>query len=168
MNDELINQLAVQVAQLRTQLAALESRLDEAGGDTTDDLFLRIGDTSPSGGGTHMGNTGGSEEIDGDVVFASASDANVEVKTEEGEYAADGVFVLREAVAPAQLVPGLETDGAHVKVNRAMETNLPGMFACGDITGTPYQYVKAAGEGNVAALSAAAYIDRKEKEEGGK
>ena len=95
-------------------------------------------------------------------------DAGLAVKTEEGEYAADGVFVLREAVAPSQLVPGLETDGVHVKVNRAMETNLPGMFACGDITGTPYQYVKAAGEGNVAALSAAAYIDRKEKEGGNK
>lgn len=81
------------------------------------------------------------------------------VRTAEGEYPADGVFVLREAVAPAQLVPGLETDGAHVKVNRKMETNLPGVFACGDLTGTPYQYVKAAGEGNVAALSAAAYID---------
>lgn len=91
------------------------------------------------------------------------------VKTAEGEYAADGVFVLREAVAPGQLVPGLETEGAHVKVNRRMETNLPGVFACGDITGTPYQYVKAAGEGNVAAISAAAYIDKKEKEkQGGK
>ena len=87
----------------------------------------------------------------------------LKVKTEEGEYAADGVFVLREAVAPAQLVPGLETDGAHVKVNRKMETNLPGVFACGDLAGTPYQYVKAAGEGNVAALSAAAYIDRNHK-----
>ena len=86
------------------------------------------------------------------------------VKTAEGEYAADGVFVLREAVAPGQLVPGLETDGAHVKVNRKMETNLPGVFACGDLTGTPYQYVKAAGEGNVAAISAAAYIDKKAKE----
>jgi len=86
------------------------------------------------------------------------------VKTATGEYAADGVFVLREAVAPGQLVPGLETDGAHVKVNRKMETNLPGVFACGDLTGTPYQYVKAAGEGNVAAISAAAYIDRKAKE----
>ena len=91
----------------------------------------------------------------------------LKVKTEEGEYAADGVFVLREAVAPAQLVPGLETDGAHVKVNRKMETNLPGVFACGDLAGTPYQYVKAAGEGNVAALSAAAYIERKDKEKGG-
>ena len=86
------------------------------------------------------------------------------VKTAGGEYAADGVFVLREAVAPAQLVPGLETEGAHVNVNRKMETNLPGVFACGDITGTPYQYVKAAGEGNIAAISAAAYIDKMEKE----
>ena len=86
------------------------------------------------------------------------------VKTAAGEYAADGVFVLREAVAPSQMVPGLETDGAHVKVNRRMETNLPGLFACGDLTGTPYQYVKAAGEGNVAAISAAAYIDKKAKE----
>ena len=84
------------------------------------------------------------------------------VQTTEGEYSADGVFVLREAVAPAQLVPGLETDGAHVKVNRKMETNLPGVFACGDLTGTPYQYIKAAGEGNVAAISAAAYLDRKQ------
>ena len=86
------------------------------------------------------------------------------VKTAAGEFKADGVFVLREAVAPSQLVPGLETDGAHVKVNRRMETNLPGLFACGDLTGTPYQYVKAAGEGNVAAISAAAYIDKKAKE----
>ncbi len=87
------------------------------------------------------------------------------VQTAEGEYSADGVFVLREAVAPAQLVPGLETEGAHVKVNRKMETNLAGVFACGDLTGTPYQYVKAAGEGNVAAISAAAYLERKNKEE---
>ena len=81
------------------------------------------------------------------------------VRTENGTYAADGVFVLREAVAPDQLVPGLEADGAHVKVNRKMETSLPGVFACGDLTGTPYQYVKAAGEGNVAAISASAYVD---------
>ncbi len=85
------------------------------------------------------------------------------VRTENGAYAADGVFVLREAVAPDQLVPGLEADGAHVRVNRKMETSLPGVFACGDLTGTPYQYIKAAGEGNVAAISAAAYVDIKKK-----
>ena len=69
--------------------------------------------------------------------------------------------MLREAVAPDTLVPGLEADGPHVRVNRKMETSLPGVFACGDLTGTPYQYIKAAGEGNVAAISAAAYIDTK-------
>ena len=95
------------------------------------------------------------------------TDAGLIVKTDGGEHTADGVFVLREAVAPAQLVPGLETEGAHVKVNRKMETNLPGVFACGDLSGTPYQYIKAAGEGNVAAISAAAYLDRTEKEKGG-
>lgn len=83
------------------------------------------------------------------------------VQTEKGTYAADGVFVLREAVAPDTLVPGLEAEGPHVRVNWKMETSLPGVFACGDLTGTPYQYIKAAGEGNVAAISAAAYIDTK-------
>ena len=87
------------------------------------------------------------------------------VRTEAGEYAADGVFVLREAVAPDTLVPGLETNGAHVAVDREMRTNLPGVFAAGDLTGLPYQYVKAAGEGNVAAISAAVYLDTKKKED---
>ena len=82
------------------------------------------------------------------------------VKTAENGYAVDGVFVLREAVAPGQLVPGLAVDGSHVAVNRKMEASIPGCFACGDIAGTPYQYIKAAGEGNVAALSAVSYLDQ--------
>ena len=94
------------------------------------------------------------------------AEGRITVKTEAGEYPAEGVFVLREAVSPGQLVPGLETEGAHVKVSRRMETNLPGLFACGDLTGTPYQYIKAAGEGNVAAISAAAWIEKK-KHKGG-
>lgn len=79
------------------------------------------------------------------------------------EIETDGIFILRESVSPAQLVPGLKMDGSHVEVNRQMETNLSGCFACGDITGTPYQYIKSAGEGNVAALSAAAYLDKKRR-----
>ena len=79
--------------------------------------------------------------------------------TDQGEVISDGIFLLRESVAPDKLVPGLEMDGSHVKVDRKMASNLPGLFAAGDITGTPYQYIKAAGEGNMAALSAVAYID---------
>ena len=73
----------------------------------------------------------------------------------------DGVFVLRDAIAPDKLVSGLKMDGPHVEVNLQMETNLPGCFACGDVTGKPYQYIKAAGQGNVAALSAVGYLASK-------
>ena len=86
------------------------------------------------------------------------------VRTAESAYPVSTVFVLRDAVSPGQLVPGLETEGPHVKVNRRMEGSLPGLFACGDLTGKPYQYIKAAGEGNVAALSAVEYLDEKKKE----
>ena len=87
-------------------------------------------------------------------------DGRMVLTTDQGEVVSDGVFLLRESVSPGRLVPGLELDGSHVKVDRKMATNLPGLFAAGDITGTPYQYIKAAGEGNAAALSAAAYVDR--------
>lgn len=83
----------------------------------------------------------------------------------EREIETDGVFLLRDSTPPAQLVPGLKLDGNHVEVDRLMKTNLPGCFAAGDIVGVPYQYIKAAGEGNIAALSAVAYIDNKKKEE---
>ena len=93
------------------------------------------------------------------VTALEKTDGKCTVITDQGQHEADGIFVLREAVAPAQLVPGVETDGSHVVTDRSMATNIPGLFACGDITGTPYQYVKAAGEGNVAALSAVQWLD---------
>ena len=93
------------------------------------------------------------------VTSLEKTDGNCTVITDQGRHETDGIFVLREAVAPAQLVPGVETDGSHVVTDKSMATNIPGLFACGDITGTPYQYVKAAGEGNVAALSAVQWLD---------
>ena len=77
---------------------------------------------------------------------------------ENGSIQADGFFVLRETVSPGQLVPGLKVIDNCVEVNRKMETNIKGCYACGDVTGYPYQYIKAAGEGNVAALSADEYV----------
>ena len=75
------------------------------------------------------------------------------------EIITDGIFILRDSVSPGQLVPGLEMDGNNVKVDRKMQCNLKRCFAAGDIVGAPYQYIKAAGEGNIAALSAVSYID---------
>ena len=88
----------------------------------------------------------------------------VAVLTTDGDtFSADGIFILRQQIAPSQLVPGLKMDGNHVEVDRQMNTNIKGLFACGDITGTPYQYIKAAGEGNVAALSAVSYLNELKK-----
>lgn len=87
------------------------------------------------------------------------------IRTNKGDHQVDGVFILRESIAPEQLLQGLELDGIHIAVNLQMETNIPGCFACGDIAGKPYQYIKSAGQGNVAVLSAVSYLDAKKKAE---
>jgi thioredoxin reductase (NADPH) len=76
-----------------------------------------------------------------------------------GEIETDAVFILKDSVPPSQLVPGLEIEDGHIKVDRSMRTNIAGCFAAGDCTGRPYQYIKSAGEGQVAALNAVSYID---------
>lgn len=76
-----------------------------------------------------------------------------------GEIVTDGVFVLKDSVAPSQLVPGLFMENEHIKVDLNMKTNIQGCFAAGDCTGKPYQYMRAAGQGQVAALNAVAYLD---------
>lgn len=73
--------------------------------------------------------------------------------------ATDGVFVLKDSVAPNQLVPGLLVENDHIKVDLNMSTNIKGCFAAGDCTGKPYQYMRAAGQGQVAALNAVSYLD---------
>lgn len=80
---------------------------------------------------------------------------------DDGALPLDGVFFLKSAISPSVLVAGLKTDNGHVVVDRNGVTNLPGCFAAGDCTGRPYQYVKAAGEGNVAAHSAVHYLSQK-------
>ena len=66
----------------------------------------------------------------------------------------DGVFIFREAMALSSLMPGLEMDGAFIRVDRQMRTSLPGVYAAGDCTGLPLQVAKAVGEGCIAALAA--------------
>lgn len=72
-----------------------------------------------------------------------------------------GIFILRQAVAPTDLLPTLETDNGVIKVDRRMATSVEGVFAAGDCTGAPLQVAKAVGEGHVAALSACEYLDQK-------
>ncbi|MBU3142750.1 NAD(P)/FAD-dependent oxidoreductase [Clostridium sp. CF012] len=82
---------------------------------------------------------------------------------DHGEIITDGIFMLRDSLSPSQLVPGLNIEQDHIKVDRNMQSNIEGCFAAGDCTGKPYQYMKAAGEGLVAALSAVSYLDLTKK-----
>ena len=81
------------------------------------------------------------------------------VKLEDQELRADGIFIIREAVLPDQLVPGLNVSNKGIIIDRDCATNIPGVFAAGDCTGLPYQLSKATGEGQVAALNAVKYLD---------
>ena len=87
------------------------------------------------------------------LVFPSAPAENI-----PAELPIDGVFALRECIAPAVLVGGLETENNHVKIDKNTATNIKGCFAAGDCTGRPYQYAKAIGEGNIAAHAVTEYL----------
>jgi len=75
-----------------------------------------------------------------------------------GKRCYDGVFIFRNAVSLSMLLADLKTEGSFIAVDRAMRTNLLGVYAAGDCTGKPLQVAKAVGEGNVAAISAAEWI----------
>ena len=72
----------------------------------------------------------------------------------------DGLFLLRNSIAPNSIVKDLILEDGYIVVNRNMETNIKGIYACGDCTGKPLQISKATGEGLVAAQNAARYIDK--------
>lgn len=91
-------------------------------------------------------------------------DAVEQIECDGQQLDVEGVFLLRPTVAPADLFPGLAVEQGYVTVDRRMATNLPGVFAAGDCTGGPLQVSKAAGEGQTAGQSAAAYAARQKRE----
>lgn len=73
----------------------------------------------------------------------------------------DGIFVIKDSVSPKYMVPGAEADGTHIKCDKDMKTNIEGLYVAGDCAGKPYQYLKSAGQGQTAVLSAISYLDKK-------
>lgn len=107
------------------------------------------------------------DQLEEDIPFIQA--AKLAVKGEQtvtaleadgADIPVNGVFILREAVAPGDLLPGLTLENGAIQVDRSMTTSVPGVFAAGDATGAPLQVSKAVGEGLIAALSACEYLDR--------
>ncbi len=82
----------------------------------------------------------------------------------------DGIFIELGSKGALELATQIDVqlDMEHFKyidVSRKQETNIPGVYAAGDICGPPYQMAKAVGEGCVAGMEAATYA-RKQKRAG--
>lgn len=88
-----------------------------------------------------------------------AKNERITVKTEQTAIDVAGLFILRSLAPAWQMIAGLQMDHNFVVVDRGLRTNIPGVFAAGDVTGPPFQLMKSAGDGNVAALAAVAYLD---------
>ena len=75
-----------------------------------------------------------------------------------------GVFIELGARGVMELAAhiGIQFDDEmkYIDTNKKMETNVPGVFAAGDICGPPWQMAKAVGEGCVAGIAAAAYAKK--------
>ena len=76
----------------------------------------------------------------------------------------DGIFIALGEAGASDFAKtlGILQDGDNIKTNEKMETNVPGIYACGNATGGLLQVCKAVYEGAEAGLSAVNYI-RKNK-----
>ena len=79
----------------------------------------------------------------------------------------DGVFIAQGVAGGADFAKklGVKADGDILITNENAATNLPGVFACGDLTGSPFQVSKAVYDGMKAGLGAAEYVKNLDKKE---
>lgn len=71
------------------------------------------------------------------------------------ELGAKGLMELATALGVA-----LDDEMRFIRTDKGQRTNVPGIFAAGDICGPPWQVAKAVGEGCVAGLNAADYAKK--------
>lgn len=106
----------------------------------------------------------GAERIEVPVKQIKGDDRVRSILLSDGnEVPVDGVFIELGGKSSVDLAMDLgimpEMDDS-VKVDRGCATSVPGVFACGDITGRPWQIGKAVGEGVVAGSAAADYAKK--------
>ncbi len=102
------------------------------------------------------------EKIEGDILVAGMEIKNLKSGQSE-KLDVTGVFIEIGLVPNSAALSGLITfsESGEVPINNACETELPGLYAAGDVTTVPEkQIIIAAGEGAKAALQAHRYIQR--------
>jgi thioredoxin reductase (NADPH) len=103
------------------------------------------------------------QEIKGDKQVKTVMLKN-NITGQTSELSVDAVFVQVGEAPNNQTVnaSGIELDeDGYIKINIEQETNIPGVYAAGDITNHPVKQVgTAVGQGITAALEAYGYIRR--------
>jgi len=105
------------------------------------------------------------QEIVGDNAVTGVLLDNGETLDVEGVFIELGAKGAMELATTLGVMLDTETF-SHIATDKKQHTNLPGVYAAGDIAGPPYQMAKAVGEGCVAGWEAANFARRKRKEEG--
>lgn len=103
----------------------------------------------------------GTKEVIGDQFVTGLKYTNK--KGEEHEIKVDGIFVHIGMVPNSHIVPDNveKNQFGEIKVNTRCETNIPGLYAAGDVSDVPFkQIVIAAGQGCIATLSAVQYLNQ--------
>lgn len=95
-------------------------------------------------------------------------EANIQSPKGLEKVAAEGIFVciglLPNSDLARKLNVGLD-DWGYVKVDNNMATNVPGVYAAGDITGNLKQIIVAAAQGSIAEYNANKFLRQKWKRE---
>jgi len=100
-------------------------------------------------------------EVQGEGMFTGVKTINNETQ-KAGEIAGDGLFVFIGLIPNTDWLEGTVKldDRGFVHVDHAFSTNLPGVFAAGDVVvGSVGQVASAVGEGVTAALSIRQHLD---------
>ena len=124
-------------------------------------VYWVVGDIAASENVVRKARDAGVEMVDGKVESITGEAKVTKVVVSGREIPTDGVFIELGAKSAADLAMDMDVmpemdDSIKVDVNCATEVR--GVFACGDITGKPWQVAKAVGQGAVAGIAAADYV----------
>lgn len=80
--------------------------------------------------------------------------------TDNSRIKTDGIFIAEGIAGSSEFAKklGIITKNNKIIVNEKMETNVPGIYACGDCTGGLLQISKAVYEGTIAGLEVIKYL----------
>ncbi|WP_028584267.1 NAD(P)/FAD-dependent oxidoreductase [Desulfogranum mediterraneum] len=103
------------------------------------------------------------EWIQDTITAIKGEHAVTSIQLDRGEpIVTDGIFIELGSKGALELATQigvlLDTESfKYIQTNANRETNIPGIYAAGDIIGPPYQMAKAVGDGCVAGMAAATY-----------